>query len=150
MDRFFLFLVFLWQNFTIRPSKNLYTVLDPTLSAIVYGAEVTQLGAIAYGAELWRGANDSLWLGLMWRRRGLAARRHISWRRATEAYKTVALLAEKTSSPLSSKLRQKLLYSKFRVATLRRPRYDVSLIRFVYWVIIFRLLVFNVAPCWGP
>jgi hypothetical protein len=81
-----------------------------------------------------------------WRRRGLVARRHISWRRATEAYKTAALLAEKTSSPLSSKLRQKLLYSKFRVATLRRSRYDVSLVRFVYWVVIFRLLVFNVAP----
>jgi hypothetical protein len=57
-----------------------------------------------------------------------------------------ALLAEKTSSPLNSKLRQKLLYSKFRVATLRRPSYGVSLVRFVYWVVIFRLLVSNVAP----
>jgi hypothetical protein len=56
-----------------------------------------------------------------------------------------ALLAEMTSSPLNSKLRQKLLYSKFRVATLRRPRYGVSLICFVYWVVIFRLLVSNIA-----
>jgi hypothetical protein len=55
------------------------------------------------------------------------------------------LLAEKTSSPLNSKLRQKLLYSKFRVATLGRARYGVSLIRFVYWVVLFRLLVSNVA-----
>jgi hypothetical protein len=46
-------------------------------------------------------------------RRGLVAQSHRSWRRATEAYKTVALLAEKVSSPLISKLRQKLLYSKF-------------------------------------
>jgi hypothetical protein len=80
------------------------------------------------------------------RRRGLVARRHRSWPPATEAYKTAALLAEKTSSPLNSKLRQKLLYSKFRVATLRRLSYGVSLIHFVYWVVIFRLLVSNVAP----
>jgi hypothetical protein len=55
------------------------------------------------------------------------------------------LLAEKTSFLLNSKLHQKLLYSKFRVATLHRPRYGVSLIRFVYCVVLFRLLVSNVA-----
>ena len=55
------------------------------------------------------------------------------------------LLAEKSASPLNSKLRQKLMYSKFRVATLHRPSYGVSLIRFVYWVVLFRLLVSNVA-----
>jgi hypothetical protein len=68
---------------------------------------------------------------------GLVARRHRSWRRATEAYKTAALLAKKASSPLILKIGQKLLYSKFRVATLRKQRYDVSLFCFVYWVVIF-------------
>jgi hypothetical protein len=120
------------KKYTTRPPENLNTLLDPIL------------GVIGYGAELWRGTNGSLRLGLTWRRRGLVARCHKSWRRATEAYKTVALLAEKASSPLNSKLRQKLLYSKFRVATLRKQRYDVSLIRFVYWIVIFRLLVSNV------
>jgi hypothetical protein len=36
------------------------------LGAIGYGAEVTQLGATAYGAELWRGSNGYLRLGLTW------------------------------------------------------------------------------------
>jgi hypothetical protein len=98
-----------------------------------------------YGAELWRDTNGSLQLGLTWHRRGFVARRRRSWRRATETYKTVALLAEKSSSSLISKLRQKLMYSKFRVATLHRPSYGVSLIRFVYWVVLFRLLVSNIA-----
>jgi hypothetical protein len=39
-----------------------------------------------------------------------------------------------------------LLYSNIRVGILRRARYGVSLIRFVYWVVIFRLLVSIVAP----
>jgi hypothetical protein len=34
------------------PPKILYAILDPILGAIGCGAEVTQLGATAYGAEL--------------------------------------------------------------------------------------------------
>jgi hypothetical protein len=40
------------------------------LGAIGCGAEVTQLGATAYGVELWRGSNGYLRLGLTWHRRG--------------------------------------------------------------------------------
>jgi hypothetical protein len=35
-----------------EPPKILYIILDPILGVIAYGAEVTQLGAIGYGAEL--------------------------------------------------------------------------------------------------
>jgi hypothetical protein len=40
------------------------------LGAIGCGAEVTQLGATTYGAELWRDINGYLRLGLTWHRRG--------------------------------------------------------------------------------
>jgi hypothetical protein len=73
----------------------------------------------------------------MWRRRGLVARRHKSWRRATETYKTVALLAERSTIPLISKLRQIYLDSKIRGGLLRRPRYGAQLICFVYWIVSF-------------
>jgi hypothetical protein len=36
----------------IRSMYDLFQKLDPTLDAIGYGAEVTQLDAIPYGAEL--------------------------------------------------------------------------------------------------
>jgi hypothetical protein len=49
---FFCFLLIMRQKCTIRPQEILYVFFDPILSVIVYGAEVTQLGAIAYGAEL--------------------------------------------------------------------------------------------------
>ena len=48
-----------------------------------------------------------------------------------------ARLAESSTFPLISKLRQKFLDSKIRVGTLRRPRYGVQLIRFVYCVVVF-------------
>jgi hypothetical protein len=38
--------------FMFEPPKILYIILDPILGVIAYGAEVTQLGAIGYGAEL--------------------------------------------------------------------------------------------------
>jgi hypothetical protein len=73
----------------------------------------------------------------MWRRRGLVARRHRSWHRATEAYKTAALLAESSTISLISKLHQIYLDSKIRGGLLRRPRYGAQLIYFVYWVVSF-------------
>jgi hypothetical protein len=53
--------------------------------------------------------------------------------------KTAARLAESSILSLISKLRQNLLDSKIRVGSLRRPRYGVQLIRFVYWVVSFIL-----------
>jgi hypothetical protein len=101
--------------FILRSLEYLFPVLDPILGAIAYGAEVTQLGAIGYGAELSHGAGGSRRLGLTWRRRGLVAQRHRSWRRATEAYITAALLAEKSSSPLNSKLHQSYSIQSFEL-----------------------------------
>jgi hypothetical protein len=114
-SQIFCFLAIFWQKFTRRPLENLFPVLDPILGAIAYGAEVTRLGAIGYGAKLWRGAGVSRRLGLMWHRRGLIARCHRSWRWATEAYKTAVLLAEKSSSPLNSKLRQSCSIQSFEL-----------------------------------
>jgi hypothetical protein len=107
--------------------------------------------------RLWRRGNTarrhSLWRrAMMWQQRlpapradmaltrrrcGLVARRYRSWRRATETYKTTALLAESSTFSLISKLRQDLLDSNIRVGSLRRPRYGAQLICFVYWVVSF-------------
>jgi hypothetical protein len=76
-------------------------------------------------------------MALTRRRCGLVAQRYRSWRRATEAYKTAALLAESSRFPLISKLHQNLLDSKIRVGSLRRPWYGAQLICFVYWVVSF-------------
>jgi hypothetical protein len=51
-DDCFAFWPFLWNKITFGPLKNLMSFLDPLLGAIAYGAEVTQLDAISYGAEL--------------------------------------------------------------------------------------------------
>jgi hypothetical protein len=37
---------------TFRPLEDLISDLDPMLGVVGHGAEVTQLGAIGYGAEL--------------------------------------------------------------------------------------------------
>jgi hypothetical protein len=52
--------------------------LDPLLGAIANGAEVTQLGAIGYGAEVRVTLAQTDVVALTWRR----AWRHRSWRRA--------------------------------------------------------------------
>jgi hypothetical protein len=52
--------------------------LDPLLAAVAYGAEVTQLGAIGYGAEVRAALAQTDVVAPTWHR----ARRHRSWRRA--------------------------------------------------------------------
>jgi hypothetical protein len=52
--------------------------LDPLLGAIANDAEVTQLGAIGYGAEVRAALAQMYVVALTWHR----ARRHRSWRRA--------------------------------------------------------------------
>jgi hypothetical protein len=51
VPEFFCFLALFLQKFTFGPPEILFASLDPLLGAIGCGAEVTQLGAIAYGAE---------------------------------------------------------------------------------------------------
>jgi hypothetical protein len=52
MAEFFLIQPYFRKIFMFRPPEILYATLDPILGAIGCGAEVTQLGATAYGAEL--------------------------------------------------------------------------------------------------
>jgi hypothetical protein len=52
--------------------------LDPLLGAIGCGAEVTQRGAIGYGAEVRATLTQTDVVALMWH----PARRHDLWRRA--------------------------------------------------------------------
>jgi hypothetical protein len=52
--------------------------LDPLLGAVACGAEVTQLGAIGYGAEVRDALAQTDVVAPTW----YQARRHISWRRA--------------------------------------------------------------------
>jgi hypothetical protein len=52
--------------------------LDPLLGAISYGAELTQLGAIGYSAEVRATLAQTDIMEPTWHR----ARRHRSWRRA--------------------------------------------------------------------
>jgi hypothetical protein len=54
------------------------SVLDPLLGAVAYGAEVTQLGDIGYGAEVRAALAQTNVVAPMWHR----ARRHRCWRRA--------------------------------------------------------------------
>jgi hypothetical protein len=84
-------------------------------------------------------------MALTRRHRGLVARRHRSWRRATQTYKTGRAAGREHHIFSHFKTSSKLLDSKIRVGSLRIPRYGVQLIRFVYWVVFFRLLVFIVA-----
>jgi hypothetical protein len=56
--------------------------LDPLLGAISYDAEVTQLGAIGYGAEVRVALAQPGRVASTWHR----ARRHRSWRRARLCY----------------------------------------------------------------
>jgi hypothetical protein len=49
-SEFFAFWLFLGKNH-VWTLKKLMSFLDPLLGARAYGAEVTQLGAIGYGAE---------------------------------------------------------------------------------------------------
>jgi hypothetical protein len=98
--------------------------------------------------RLWRRGNTarrhSLWCrGVAWQQRLPASRTDMTLTRrrcglvARTPIKTAALLAESSTFPLISKLRQNLLDSKIRVGSLRRPRYGAQLIRFVYWVVSF-------------
>jgi hypothetical protein len=52
--------------------------LDPLLGAVAYGAEITQLSAIGYGAEVHAALAQTDVVAPTWYR----ARRHRSWRRA--------------------------------------------------------------------
>lgn len=52
---FFCILVFFPKKFMFRPLVVLFSVLDPLLGVIAYGAETTHLDAIGYGVELYRG-----------------------------------------------------------------------------------------------
>jgi hypothetical protein len=53
VDRIFCFFShFCDKKITSRPLKDLIYDLDPILNVIGYGAKVTQLGAIGYGAKL--------------------------------------------------------------------------------------------------
>jgi hypothetical protein len=58
--------------------------LDPLLGAVAYDAEVTQLGAIGYGAEVRAALAQTDVVAPTWYR----ARRHRSWRRARFVQKT--------------------------------------------------------------
>jgi hypothetical protein len=49
---FFCILAIFRKNNHVQTLKNFNVIFDPLLDAIVYGAEVTQLGAISYGAEV--------------------------------------------------------------------------------------------------
>jgi hypothetical protein len=49
---FFVFWLFFGKKNTFGPYKILIAFLDPLLGAIAYGAEVTQLSAISYDAEV--------------------------------------------------------------------------------------------------
>jgi hypothetical protein len=57
--------------------------LDPLLGAVACGAEVTQLGAIGYGAEVRVALAQMDVVTPTWYR----ARRHRSWRRALFLYR---------------------------------------------------------------
>jgi hypothetical protein len=50
--RIFCILTLLLKKITFGPPEILFASLDPMLGAIACGAEVTQLGATAYGAEV--------------------------------------------------------------------------------------------------
>jgi hypothetical protein len=52
--------------------------LDPLLGAIAYGAKLTQLGVIGYGAEIRTALAQTDVVASTWHR----VRRHRSWRRA--------------------------------------------------------------------
>jgi hypothetical protein len=60
--------------------------LDPLLDAIAYGAEVTQLGVIGYGAEVRATLAQTDVVAPTWYR----ARRHRSWRRALDCIETLS------------------------------------------------------------
>jgi hypothetical protein len=48
------------------PLDDLMSFLDPLLGAIYYGVEVTQLGAIVYGAKLSDALDSPAALALRW------------------------------------------------------------------------------------
>jgi hypothetical protein len=60
--------------------------LDPLLGAVACGAEVTQLGAIGYGAEVRAALAHTDVVVPTWYR----ARRHSSWRRAPFCIKNLS------------------------------------------------------------
>jgi hypothetical protein len=116
---------------------------------------ICMFGPDARRHRLWRRGNTvrrhSLWrragtwqqrllapradLALTWWRRGLVARRHRSWRRAKNSYKTAR--AAGREQRISSHFQTSSKFAGFKDLSwlLRRPRYDVQLIRFVYWVV---------------
>jgi hypothetical protein len=60
------------------PNENLMSFLDPLLGTIAYSAEVTQLDATGYGAEIPATLAQPEDVAPTWHR----AQRHRSWRRA--------------------------------------------------------------------
>jgi hypothetical protein len=66
--------------------------LDPLLGAIANGVEVTQLGAIGYGAEVRVTLAQTDVVALTWHR----ARRHKSWRRALLCTQNLSSLVGRT------------------------------------------------------
>jgi hypothetical protein len=81
-SEFFVFWPFFGKKYTFEPYKILIAFLDPLLGAIACGAEVTQLGAIGYGAEVRLRWHNPDAVALTWHR----AWRHRSWRRARLCY----------------------------------------------------------------
>jgi hypothetical protein len=65
--------------------------LDPLLGAVAYGAEVTQLGAISYDAEVRAALAQEDVVAPTWYR----ARRHRSWRRAPFCTESLSSLVAK-------------------------------------------------------
>lgn len=92
---FLYFSTFSREKNTFRPLDNLIPFLDPLLSTIGHGVEVTHLGAIAHGGEMW----DSLAGWSTWQLTWHQARRHRYWRRARQYKATLALLFSAFSSP---------------------------------------------------
>jgi hypothetical protein len=141
VDRIFCFLALLLKNIYVWTPRNFICKIGPDARR----HRLRRRGNTARRHSLWRrGLTWQQWLptpradlASMWRRCGLVAWRHRSWHRATEAYKTAALLAESSTIPLISKLCQIYLDSKIRGGLLRRPRYGAQLICFVYWVVSF-------------
>jgi hypothetical protein len=76
-DQIFCFLTLPRKKIHVWTLENFNVIFDPLLGAIAYGAEVTQLGAIGYDAEVRVALAQTDAVASTWHR----ARRHRSWRR---------------------------------------------------------------------
>jgi hypothetical protein len=141
-----------------RHSGRIFCFLAPFVTKIYVWTPrnfICTFGPDARRHRLWRRGNTarrhSLWrravtwqqrlvapradLALTWWGRGLVARRHRSWRRATNSYKSAR--AAGREQRISSHFQTSSKFAGFKYSSwlLRRPRYDVQLICFVYWVV---------------